>query len=154
ADSELRGLMFLTRAAALSLKGEIAERAAADALALLPPGTEPWFEAARRLITAYARTAQRNRLVQLAIEVERTSALSGAELSRVRTLGSIAHSLASFGERELAERLIAAADDGPQDDVGSAYVARATGTLALARGDVAEFLTAAERAAELFERAG
>nr|HEX4317828.1 protein kinase [Kofleriaceae bacterium] len=154
ADEDL-GALRLLQAEALKWSGAFAEaaRRGREAMALLPPGSAGWYDAAAEAAEAIGRSGDTNALVSVG------EALLAAP-EDVRSVTATAHSgfqLFYSGHLELAHALLDRVErvaGAVTDPAILARVYQARSSRASFTGDAGAYLESEQAAAELFERAG
>jgi tetratricopeptide (TPR) repeat protein/predicted Ser/Thr protein kinase len=111
ASGERRGRLRLLQAEANQWRGEQAQavRAAEEAMALLPPGTEPWCQAALEAATGWSREARNAPVAALAQELLAQVASPVHAEALVVLAAQLAWPLLITGSGELGRKLLDAA---------------------------------------------
>ncbi len=160
ATGEAAGRMRLLESEAHRWAGEHAAAAerAAEAMVLLPDGSELWFAAAGEVAEACGKIGDRARLEGVAGDLEARPLDPARGGLPIIAVARTAAQLLYVGETRGADRLLARVA-GPVEQLrgdpgAAAWVARAQGTRAMFAGDVGEFLRVAKKACVGFEEAG
>ncbi len=160
AQGELLGALRTRRAEAHRWRGELvdAERAGAEAMAILTPGAEMWWLAAREAVLAAGSRNDTARVSALADEMTRLLPTARADAASVGTLTCTATYLMHTGQIPLLERLLLWVDPlvRKAETEPPAIGARLLQMRALAAthvGDLGAYLLASEAAAERFAAA-
>ncbi|HVG59990.1 MAG TPA: protein kinase [Hyalangium sp.] len=159
ASGELLGTLSLVRAEAHAWRGENteAERWAVEAMRVLPRGSTGWYAAAAQMSVAASRLVHRDRLSELAAELEGETAreVSTPQLS---ALAQTALQLIFVGEygraRSLGARVEQLSERFPGEPMIRAHLLHGRSRMALLAGDVGVYKRWAEEAIELFQRSG
>ncbi len=159
------GALRLVEAEAYLWRGDIArsEASAAEAAALLAPGSAAWFRAMEHAVVAAEKLGDAHRAISLADAAVARDPAPGARSAKVRCLGGSAASAMILGRFEVADALLArvgevaaaevAASD-PLDPHGRAAVHQARAFRALHGGDLGAALGDFEAAVAAFGEAG
>jgi serine/threonine protein kinase/tetratricopeptide (TPR) repeat protein len=160
AQGDLLGALHTRQAEAHRWRGELvsAERAAAEAMAALAPGSEMWWLAAREAVLAAGSRNDTATVNALAEQMTRLLPTARADASSVGTLTCTATYLMHTGQIPLLEKLIRWVDPlvRKAETEPPAVAARLLQMRALAamhEGDLGAYLLASEAAAERFAAA-
>jgi len=160
ATGEAAGRMRLLESEAHRWAGEHAAAAerAAEAMVLLPDGSELWFAAAGEVAEACGKIGDRARLEGVAADLE-TRPLDPARgglpiIAVARTAAQLLYVGETRGADRLLARVAGPAEQLRGDPGAVAWVARVQGTRAMFAGDVGEFLRVAKKGVLGFEQAG
>ncbi|MBK7581523.1 MAG: protein kinase [Myxococcales bacterium] len=160
ADAVLFGGLSWVKAAAHQWRGENAEaeRAGAQALDALPPGSPLWCRAAREVVAAAGRLGSLDRLSSLSEQLVRVAPSPATRRAHQLALAQAAVQAFNAGSFELAARLLARVEDAPEvggtDPLLAAAINRAHATRAGHVGDLAECLSRTQAAVEQLDAAG
>ncbi len=160
AKGELLGALRTRLAEAHRWRGELvlAERASAEAMAILPPGAEMWWLAAREAVLAAGSRNDTARVNALADEMTRLLPTARADAASVGTLTCTATYLMHTGQIPLLERLLLWVDPlvrkaETEPPAISARLLQMRAVAAMHEGDLGAYMVASEAAAERFAAA-
>ncbi|MCY1014468.1 serine/threonine-protein kinase PknK [Pyxidicoccus sp. MSG2] len=155
----LPGTLSLIRAEAHAWRGENteAENWALEAMRVLPRGGADWYAAAAQLAVAASRLVHRDRLCELAAELEGEVARE-VSAPQLIALAQTVLQLIFVGEydhaKSLGARVEALSERFPGEPIIRAHMLHGRSRMALLAGDVGVYRRWAEESIELFERSG